>query len=80
MKKIEDLEFNLTKDMGYTLINALKIKERLEEGRIDNEEREELEKEINTLKNTFIRNFRKNNKYQINQYNEFINNKNRELN
>lgn len=37
MKKLEDLRFNLTKDMSYTLINALKIKERLEKGKITNE-------------------------------------------
>ena len=28
MKKLEDLRFNITKDMSYTLINALKIKVR----------------------------------------------------
>ena len=61
MEKLEDLRFNLTKDMSYTLINALKVKEILN-GKITNEERVELEKEFNTLKNTFISQFKHNNK------------------
>ena len=70
MKKLEDLRFNLTKDMSYTLINALKIKERLEKGKTDEEERVELEKEFNTLKNTFISQFKHNNKKEIDLYNK----------
>ena len=69
MKKIEDLEFNLTKDMSYTLINALKVKERLND-KITDEERVELEKEFNTLKNTFISQFKHNNKKEIDLYNK----------
>lgn len=69
MKKLEDLEFNLTKDMSYTLINALKVKERLN-GKIDEEERVELEKEFNTLKNAFISQFKLNNKKEIDLYNK----------
>ena len=64
MKKLDDLEFNLTKDMSYTLINALKVKERLND-KITDEERVELEKEFNTLKNTFISQFKHNNKKEI---------------
>ena len=75
MKKLEDLRFNLTKDMSYTLINALKIKERLEKGKITNEkERLKLEKEFNTLKNTFISQFKLNNKKEIDLHNKFSNN------
>ena len=71
MKKLEDLRFNLTEDMSYTLINALKIKERLEKGKITNEkERLNLEKEFNTLKNTFISQFKHNNKKEIYLYNK----------
>ena len=69
MKKLEDLEFNLTKEMSYTLINALKIKERLNDN-ITNEERAELEKEFNTLKNTFISQFKQNNKKEIDLHNK----------
>lgn len=69
MKKLEDLRFNLTKNMSYTLINALKIKKRLK-GKITDEERVELEKEFNTLKNTFIRQFKHNNKKEIDVYNK----------
>lgn len=73
MKKLEDLEFNLTKDMSYTLINALKVKERLSD-KITDEERVELEKEFNTLKNIFISQFKHNNKKEIDLYNKFSNN------
>lgn len=69
MKKLEDLRFNLTKDMSYTLINALKVKERLNDN-ITDEERVELEKEFNTLKNTFISQFKHNNKKEIDLYNK----------
>ena len=70
MKKLEDLRFNLTKDMSYTLINALKIKEKLEKDKMDNEERKELEKEFNILKNVFISQFKFNNKKEIDLYNK----------
>ena len=70
MKKLEDLRFNLTKDMSYTLIYALKIKERLEKGKMTDEERAELEKEFNILKNTFISQFKHNNKKEIDLYNK----------
>ena len=69
MKKIEDLRFNLTKDMSYTLINVLKVKERLEKSKITDKERVELEKKFNTLKNTFISQFKHNNKKEIDLYN-----------
>ena len=69
MKKTEDLRFNLTKDMSYTLINALKVKEKLN-GKITDDERVELEKEFDTLKNTFISQFKHNNKKEINLYNK----------
>ena len=69
MKKLEDLRFNLTKDMSYTLINALKVKERLNDN-ITDKERVELEKEFNTLKNTFISQFKQNNKKEIDLYNK----------
>lgn len=69
MKKLEDLRFNLTKDMSYTLINALKVKERLND-KITDEERVELEKEFNNLKNTFISQFKHNNKKEIDLYNK----------
>ena len=70
MKKLEDLRFNLTKNMSYTLIYALKIKERLEKGKMTDEERAELEKEFNILKNTFISQFKHNNKKEIDLYNK----------
>lgn len=69
MKKIEDLRFNMTDDMSYTLIKALKVKKRLN-GKITDEERVELEKEFNTLKNTFISQFKHNNKKEIDLYNQ----------
>lgn len=69
MKKLEDLKFNLTKDMSYTLINALKVKERLN-GKITDDERVELEKEFDTLKNTFISQFKHNNKKEIDLHNK----------
>ena len=72
MKKLEDLEFNLTKDMSYTLINALKVKERLND-KITDEERAELEKEFNALKNKFINQFKRSNKKEIDLYNRLKN-------
>ena len=67
MKKLEDLRFVLTDEMNKMFIEVLIIKQRLEED-ITLKEQMVLEKELKILTSKFIKEFRKNNVKQIDEY------------
>ena len=71
MKKIEDLRFVLTDEMNKMFIEVLIIKQRLEED-ITLKEQMVLEKELKILTNKFIKEFRKNNVKQIDEYKKIV--------
>ena len=73
MKKIEDLRFVLTDEMNKMFIEVLIIKQRLEED-ITLKEQIALEKELKILTNKFIKEFRKNNVKQIDEYKKIVQN------
>ena len=73
MKKLEDLRFVLTDDMNKMFIEILIIKQRLEE-EITLKEQMVLEKELKILTNKFIKEFRKNNVEQIDEYKKIVQN------
>ena len=72
MKKLEELRFVLTDKMNKMFIEVLIIKQRLEE-EITLKEQMVLEKELKILTSKFIKEFRKNNVKQINEYKELVN-------
>ena len=67
MKKLEDLRFVLTDEMNKMFIEVLIIKQRLEED-ITLKEQMVLEKELKILTSKFIKEFRKNNVKEIDEY------------
>ena len=71
MKKLEDLRFVLTDEMNKMFIEVLIIKQRLEED-ITLKEQMALEKELKILTNKFIKEFRKNNVEQIDEYKKIV--------
>ena len=71
MKKLEDLRFVLTDDMSKMFIEVLIIKQRLEED-ITLKEQMVLEKELKILTSKFIKEFRKNNVEQIDEYKKIV--------
>ena len=71
MKKLEDLRFVLTDEMNKMFIEILIIKQRLEED-ITLKEQMVLEKELKILTNKFIKEFRKNNVEQIDEYKKIV--------
>lgn len=81
MKNINDineLRFCLTEEMNNTFIELIITKQLLEESMekdttITDEERGALYHHYTKLNDTFIREFRKNNKEQIKKYNELMN-------
>ena len=73
MKKLEDLRFVLTDEMNKMLIEVLIIKQRLEED-ITLKEQMALEKELKILTSKFIKEFRKNNVEQIDEYKKIVQN------
>ena len=81
MKNINDineLRFHLTEDMNNIFIELIITKQLLEESMakdttITDEERGALYHHYTKLNDTFIREFRKNNKEQIKKYNELMN-------
>jgi len=81
MKNINDineLRFCLTEEMNNTFIELIITKQLLEESmaedtKITDEERGALYHHYTKLNDTFIREFRKNNKEQIKNYNELMN-------
>ena len=82
MKEIEeninDLRFNLSEDMNNMFIELIMVKQMLEESlkqetKITDEERGALYHHFKELKESFIKEFKKNNKEQIKTYNELMN-------
>lgn len=73
MKKLEELRFVLTDEMNKMFIEVLIIKQRLEED-ITLKEQIILEKELKILTNKFIKEFRKNNIKQIDEYKKIVQN------
>jgi hypothetical protein len=71
MKKLEDLRFVLTDEMNKMFIEVLIIKQRLEED-ITLKEQMVLEKELKILTSKFIKEFRKNNVKQIDEYKKIV--------
>lgn len=73
MKKLEDLRFVLTYEMNNMMLEILIIKQRLEED-ITLKEQMVLEKELKILTSKFIKEFRKNNVEQIDEYKKIVQN------
>ena len=73
MKKLEELRFVLTDEMNKMFIEVLIIKQKLEED-ITLKEQIILEKELKILTNKFIKEFRKNNIKQIDEYKKIVQN------
>ena len=73
MKKLEDLRFVLTDEMNKMFIEVLIIKQRLEED-ITLKEQMVLEKKLKILTSKFIKEFRKNNVEQIDEYKKIVQN------
>ena len=73
MKKLEDLRFVLTDELNKMFIEILIIKQRLEED-ITLKEQMVLEKGLKILTNKFIKEFRKNNVEQIDEYKKIVQN------
>ena len=73
MKKLEDLRFVLTDEMNKMFIEVLIIKQRLEED-ITLKEQMVLEKELKILTSKFIKEFRKNNVKEIDEYKKIVQN------
>ena len=73
MKKLEELRFVLTDEMNKMFIEVLIIKQRLEE-EITLKEQMVLEKELKILTSKFIKEFRKNNVEQIDEYKKIVQN------
>lgn len=73
MKKLEELRFVLTDEMNKMFIEILIIKQRLEEDIILKEQMA-LEKELKILTSKFIKEFRKNNVKQIDEYKKIVQN------
>ena len=71
MKKLEDLRFVLTDEMNKMFIEVLIIKQKLEED-ITLKEQMALEKELKILTSKFIKEFRKNNVKQIDEYKKIV--------
>jgi len=73
MKKLEELRFVLTDEMNKMFIEILIIKQRLEED-ITLKEQMALQKELKILTSKFIKEFRKNNVEQIDEYKKIVQN------
>ena len=73
MKKLEDLRFVLTDEMNNMMLEILIIKQRLEED-ITLKEQMDLQKELKILTSKFIKEFRKNNVEQIDEYKKIVQN------
>lgn len=70
---MDDINFNLTNDMIDILQDTIKVKERIETENLNQDEREELEKQFIELRKQFVYEFRKNNVDEIKKYNEMNN-------
>ena len=77
-ERLKDLRFILTEEMNNTMIELIVVKQMLEESlnedtKTTDEERGLLYHHFEELKDSFIKEFKKNNKKQIKQYNELMN-------
>ena len=73
IKKIQDLRFNITKDMNNTMIQMLLVNQMLTENKnLTKKERKLLEKHKNELLELFRIEFRKNNKKQLKIYDKLM--------
>lgn len=75
MKKIQDIRFNLTKEM-YDLIIEIIIINQILNQKINKYEKDTLLKQKNVLLKKFIREFQLNNEDEIIKYKELIDTKN----
>ena len=75
MKKIQDIRFNLTKEM-YDLIIEIIIINQILNKKINKYEKDTLLKQKNVLLKKFIREFQLNNEDEIIKYKEIIDTKN----
>lgn len=78
IKKWTDLRFNLTEDMNNMMIELLITHQMLEDSlkedsKMSDEERGLLYHHFEKLKDSFSKEFKKNNKKEIKQYNELMN-------
>ena len=73
MEKLEDLRFVLTDELNNMMLEILIIKQRLEED-ITLKEQMTLQKELKILTSEFIKEFRKNNVEQIDEYKKIVQN------
>lgn len=76
--ELKDLRFVLTEEMNNTMIELIVVKQMLEENlkkdtKTTDEERVLLYKHFEELKESFIEEFKKNNKEQIKTYNDIVN-------
>ena len=77
-ENINDLRFNLSEEMNNMFIEIIITKQILEDSlkedtKITDEERGALYNHYEELKDTFIKDFKKNNKEQIKKYHELTN-------
>ena len=72
VKKLEDLRFNFNEDMSNMIIEILIIKQKLKESNLSEEDRKLLENHKSELLKLFKCEFQRNNKEQIKQYSEFM--------
>lgn len=75
MKKVEDIRFNLTKEMNDLIIEIIIINQILNQ-KINKYEKDTLLKQKNVLLKKFIREFQLNNEDEIIKYKEIIDTKN----
>lgn len=73
---VEELEFKFTNEMDDLVFESMKIKEQMKNEKINNHEKEKLEKNFIDLRNKFIKEFQKNNLEEIKKYNELKKNNN----
>ena len=67
---MEELEFKFTKEMADLIFECINIKEKIKSGKINNQEKERLEKMFIELRRKFIKEFQKINVEEIKKYNE----------
>ena len=72
VKKLEDLKFNLNDDMSNMIIEILITNQKLKDSSLSVEDRKLLENHKSELLKLFKCEFQKNNKEQIEHYNEFM--------
>lgn len=74
---VEELEFKFTNEIADLVFESMKIKEQMKNEKINNHEKEKLEKKFIDLRSKFIKEFQKNNVEEIKKYNELKKNNNK---